>query len=379
MIVAVPSELLPGERRVALVPDSIKRLGDSVEVVVQAGAGESAGYLDTAYEEAGARIEPDTQRLWESADCVVKVRAPAESSGGHETDLLREGTTLIATLSPYAALDAVRRLAERRVTSFSLDLMPRITRAQGMDVLSSQSTVAGYHCVLLAASALPRLFPLMTTAAGTLAPARVLVIGAGVAGLQAIATARRLGAVVEAFDIRAATKEQVESLGARFVEQESAEDAETAGGYAKEQTAEQQAAQRELLARHVAESDVVISTALVPGRRAPVLVSEEQIKRMRPGSVVVDLAAEQGGNCALTRAGEVVREHGVSIHGPTDVASAHPYHASQMYSRNAQSYLQHLLKDGAIALDLEDELTSGPLLTHEGKIVHEGVKAAAEA
>ena len=380
LIISVPTEVVPGERRVALVPDSVRRLaGQGLEVLVQAGAGGESGYPDSAYEDAGARLEPDAARTYEAADVLLKLRPPTDhpGAGRHEVDLLREGIVLIGMLDPFASLDAVRRLATRRITSFSLDLMPRITRAQTMDTLSSMSTIAGYHAVMLAASALPKLMPLMMTAAGTLAPARVLVIGAGVAGLQAIATARRLGAVVEAFDIRAATKEQVESLGARFVEQEDAEDAEDARGYAREQTDEQQARQRALLARHIADSDVVITTALVPGRRAPVLITEDQVKGMRPGSLIVDLAAEQGGNCALTRAGEVVRAHGVAIHGPLNLPSAHPLHASQMYSRNIMSYLLHLVREGEVRLDLEDELTRDPMVTHQGQIIHDGVRAAA--
>ena len=381
MIIGVPTEVIPGERRVALVPNSVRVLIEQgVDVLVQSGAGAMSGYAAHTYEEAGARLETDVARLYESADVLVKVRPPAPhpETGQHETDMLCEGSTFVGFLQPFVELDGVRRLVERRITSFALDLMPRITRAQGMDALSSMSTVAGYRATLIAAQALPKLMPMMMTAAGTLAPARVLVIGAGVAGLQAIATARRLGAVVEAFDVRAVTKEQVESLGARFVELEDVEDAEATGGYAAELSAEQQARQRELLAKHIADADAVITTALVPGRPAPKIVTEDQVVRMRPRSVVIDLAAEQGGNCTLTRPGEIVEVHGVEIHGPLDLASAHPLHASQMYSRNVQNYVSHLVVEGELVLDLDDELTRDPLVTRDGVVVNEAVRKALE-
>jgi NAD(P) transhydrogenase subunit alpha len=361
------------------VPDAVRRLVEQgLDVVIEAGAGTHAGHGAAAYEEAGARLEPDVARLYETADLVAKVRAPAPhpDADAHEADLLREGATLIGLLAPFDEPDVMRRLAERRITSFSLELMPRITRAQGTDALSSMSTVAGYAAVIIAAEALPKLMPMMMTAAGTLAPARVLVIGAGVAGLQAIATARRLGAIVEAFDVRSATKEQVESLGARFVELEEVEDAETEGGYAREQSEEQQARQRELLTRHIAGSDAVISTALVPGRPAPKIITEEQVKEMRPRSVIVDLAAERGGNCTLTRPGEIVQVHGVAIHGPLDLPSAYPLHASQMYARNMLNYIQHLVTDGKLQLDLDDVMTRDPLVTHEGEITNASLREA---
>lgn len=375
MIVAVPTETLAGEQRVALIPPDLRGLVEAgISVQVQSGAGVASGVLDSAYEEAGAQLVSDAGALLGAADLLVKVQPPALN----EVARLREGSALIAALAPFANLEILRALAERNITAFALELMPRITRAQSMDILSSMSTIAGYKAILIAATELPKFFPLLMTAAGTIRPARVLVLGAGVAGLQAIATARRLGAVVEAFDIRAAVKEQVESLGARFVEQDASEDMEGAGGYAKEQTAEQLAAQREMLARHMADSDAVICTALVPGRRAPTLMTEEQVKGMRPGSVIIDLAAEQGGNCEVTEAGKVVDLGGVKVHGLVNVASSMPVHASQMFSRNVATYLAHMIQDGTLNLDPEDELVGGPLVTHAGKITNEAIAAAAE-
>jgi NAD(P) transhydrogenase subunit alpha len=378
--IAVPLEMTPGERRVALVPDSVKRLVDrKVTVTLQAGAGAQAGLSDAAYSAVGATIEADAAKLYAGADVLLKVRPLGQHpiAAKHEVDLLREGATVIGLLLPFAERDAVRRLAARRITSFSLDLLPRITRAQSMDVLSSQSTIAGYRVALLAASKLPKLMPMLMTAAGTLTASRVLVIGAGVAGLQAIATSRRLGAVVEAYDVRAATKEQVQSLGARFVELPGVADASGAGGYAREQTPEEQAQQRELLSKHIAEADAVICTALVPGRPAPKIVTEEQVERMRAGSVIVDLAAEAGGNCSLTRPGETVVHGGVEVIGPLNVASAHPLHASQMFSRNFLNYLGLFLdKEGNWKLDLDDELVRVPMVTREGAVANESVKSA---
>ena len=380
LIIAVPLEVASGERRVALAPDAVRRLAEKgLEVHVQTGAGTASGHVDSAYQEAGATVESNATELLGRANLLVGVQAPLtdSASGRPQVDLLQEGSALLTVLQPFQNLELVQRLADRRITSFSLDLMPRITRAQSMDVLSSMSTLAGYRSVLIAASALPKLFPMLMTAAGTLKPARVLILGAGVAGLQAIATARRLGAVVEAFDIRPAVKEQVESLGARFVEEQAmAEDAEDAGGYAREQTQEQLAQQQQLLARHIADADVVICTALVPGRRAPILMTADQVRGMRPGSVVVDLAAEQGGNCELTEPGKVTVTEGIEIHGPVNVPSSLAVHATQMYSRNLANYLDHLLSDGELKLDLEDELTSGPLVTHEGKVVHPSIREA---
>jgi NAD(P) transhydrogenase subunit alpha len=375
LIVGIPKETVAGERRVAVVANVVSKLTDAgAEVWVESGAGVASGCPDSAYEEAGARIQPDAAALYAGADVIARVQPPSPA----ECSQLREGGMLVCVLQPFAQLEVVKELAARRITSFSLDLMPRITRAQNMDILSAMSTVTGYLSILIAARHLPKFFPMLMTAAGTIKPARVLVLGAGVAGLQAIATARRLGAVVEAFDIRAAAKEQVESLGARFVELEGAEDAETAGGYAKEQTAEQLAEQRKLLSARMAAADAVICTALVPGRRAPVLMTEDQVKGMRPGSIVVDLAAEQGGNCEVTRAGQVVEVHGVSVHGPTNLASSMPVDASSMFSRVLTAYLTYLISDGKMELDFDDELVRDVVVTHEGDITHEAVRTAAE-
>ncbi|MFQ5697134.1 MAG: Re/Si-specific NAD(P)(+) transhydrogenase subunit alpha [Myxococcota bacterium] len=376
MIVGVPAERLEGELRVALVPGNVPHLVEKgLEVRVERGAGQAAGCSDASYQKAGAELVEDPGDLLPGADLVVKVQPPSLE----EIAQLREGSILVCVLDPYFHADRVRALAERKVSALALDLMPRTTLAQSMDVLSSQSTLAGYRAVILAAERLRKVMPLLMTAAGTLRPARVLVIGAGVAGLQAIATARRLGAVVEAFDIRAAAKEQVESLGARFVEDEApAEDAETEGGYARAQTEEERARSQALLARRCADADCVISTALVPGREAPRLITREMVESMRPGSVIVDLAAERGGNCELSVAGQTVDCGGVQIVGAHDLASRVPVHASQMFSHNVESYLLYLLRSGELALDRSDEHVSGPLVTHAGEIVHEGVARAAE-
>jgi len=378
LIVGVPRETAAGERRVALVPDAVKPLkAKGNELLVESGAGAAAGFADEAYAQAGATLVPDASALYARADVIVKVQGPRAAEGRpDELEALRAGQTLIAALRPLDQPELARRLAERKVTAFALELMPRTTRAQAMDILSSMATIAGYHAVLLAASALPKIFPLLVTAAGTVSPARVLVIGAGVAGLQAIATARRLGGVVEAYDTRPVVKEQVQSLGAKFVELAlETKDAQDAGGYARAQSEEFYARQRELLGERVKASDVVITTAQVPGARAPLLIDEAAVRGMRPGSVIVDLAAEGGGNCALTRAGETVVAHGVQVLGPLNLPSAHALHASQLYSRNLQNFLVHLAPEGKLVLDLADELTRGPLLTHEGEVTHEGVKA----
>jgi len=378
VIVAVPREVAAGERRVALVPDAVKQLrGKGVEVLVERGAGAAAGFDDAAYEGAGAAIEPDARVLLARADVVVKVQPPgSRPDGSHEIDSLRPGAVLVGFLRPLDAPELARRLAGAKVTAFAIELLPRITRAQSMDALSSMSSLAGYRAVLVAAAALPRIFPMLVTAAGTISPARVLVIGAGVAGLQAIATARRLGAIVEAYDTRPAVREQVESLGARFVELDlDTKDAEGTGGYAKAQDEDFYRRQREQLAKRVAAADVVITTALVPGQRAPVLIEESALRAMRPGSVIVDLAAEKGGNCACTEADREVVAHGVRVLGPTNLPSDLPTNASQMYAKNLVSFLLHLLRDGKIAIDLEDEITRGALLTHEGAITNEAVRA----
>ncbi len=370
MIVGVPKENLPDETRVALVPELVPPLSRAgLEVLIAPGAGAEAGFPDASYVEKGARLEPD---VLARADVILKVRPPTTD----DITRMKEGAFLIGLLQPYANGAVIRALAARGVTAFAMELMPRIARAQPMDALSAMSTVAGYKAVLIAASRLPKFFPLLMTAMGTMTPARVFVIGAGVAGLQAIGTARRLGALVEAYDTRPAVKEQVESLGARFVELSlETKDAEDKGGYAKGQSEEFYRQQQAMMSKWVATADVVIPTALVPGQRAPVLVTEEMVRGMRPGSVIIDLAAEQGGNCALTEPGQEVVRHGVVIIGPTNLPGTMPLHASEMYARTVTSFLTYLLRDGRLNLDLEDVLTKGPLVTHRGEIVHEAVKA----
>lgn len=371
MIVGVLRETEPGERRVALVPEGVKTLVKAgLEVRVESGAGAGASLADAEYEGAGARVE-DGASLRAAADLLLKVQPPADA----EIAALRQGSALVALLRPLDDPQRAARLAERGVTAFSLELVPRITRAQAMDVLSSQATVAGYRAVILAAERLPKMFPLLTTAAGTLAAARAFVIGAGVAGLQAIATARRLGAVVEAYDTRPAVAEQVRSLGAKFVELElQAGAAEDRGGYATAQSEEFYTRQRALMAERAARADVVITTALVPGQRAPLLLDENGVAGMRPGSVVIDLAAANGGNCACTVPGETVVRHGVTVVGDTNLPSAIPGDASQMFSKNVVTFVRHLVKDGRIHLDLEDEITRGTLVTQAGQVVNDAVK-----
>ncbi|MGD0526085.1 MAG: Re/Si-specific NAD(P)(+) transhydrogenase subunit alpha [Polyangiaceae bacterium] len=370
MRILVRKESAAGERRVAVVPESIKRLAaKKIDVTVEGGAGARCFASDDEYRAAGARVEGDLDAALADADAVVQIRPPTLD----EVARLREGTALVSLLFPLVSLEVVRALAARKITAVATDMIPRTTLAQMMDVLSSQATAAGYEAVLMAAAALPKFFPMLMTAAGTIAPAKVLVLGAGVAGLQAIGTARRLGAVVEAFDVRKVVKEQVESLGAKFVEVET-EDAQTAGGYAKELGEEGKKKQAEALARHVAKSDVVICTALIPGRRAPVLVTADMVRSMRAGSVVVDLAAEQQGNCELTKPGETVVEHGVTLIGQTDLTSRMCAHASQMYSRNMEKLLFYVTKDGAWKLDPKDEIVAGSLVTQDGAVVHARVK-----
>ena len=371
MKVGVPKEIVAGERRVALVPETVAKLAKSgLEVVVETGAGERAAFPDRAYAEVGAKLAPDAATTLSEADVVLKVQKPAvnEALGKHEVALMREGSVLIAMLQPLSHPDLVKTLAERKITSFSMDAIPRITRAQPMDALSSQSTVAGYKAALLAANAVGKFFPMLTTAAGTIAPAKVLVLGAGVAGLQAIATARRLGAVVQAFDVRPAVKEQVESLGAQFVGL-AIEEAEEKTGYAKELSEEHQRRERELIAKYVKDADIVITTALVPGKRAPLLITREMVLSMKPGSVIVDLAAEQGGNCELTQPNREITQNGVTILGPINLPSSMPTHASQLYSKNIASFLLMIIKDGKLNLDFNDEIIKGCCVTHQGKIL----------
>jgi len=365
--VGTPKETEQGERRVAMVPDTVKALvAAGLEVTVEAGAGAAAYIADDLYEKAGAMIASRGGTILHEADAVLKVQAPRES----EISVLKKGAVLISFLQPATQADTVRSLASHGITAFSLELLPRISRAQSMDALSSQASAAGYKAVLMAADRIGKLFPMMMTAAGTVAPTRVLVMGAGVAGLQAIATARRLGAVVSAYDVRPAVKEEVQSLGATFIEL-ALEAQEGQGGYAKEQSEEFLRKQRELIGEHVAKSDVVITTAAVPGRRAPLLVTGDMVRGMRPGSVIVDLAAETGGNVELTQAGKDVDVNGVSIIGTRNVPSTMPLTTSQLFARNVANLLLHLVKNGVITIDLEDEITKGACVTHKGEIVNE--------
>lgn len=371
MKVGVPRETAENEKRVAVVPESIPKL-EGAQVLVEAGAGASAGYSDSVYQAAGATTVPDPPTLFSGSDLVLKISPPSPG----EAALLRENSTLVSYLYPLNNVAAMKELSRRGVTAFALDLMPRISRAQSMDTLSSQATLAGYKGAIMAADSLPKLFPLLMTAAGTIAPAKVFVIGAGVSGLQAIATAHRLGAVVEAYDVRPSVKEQIESLGAKFVElQIQAPDAQTSGGYAKAQSEEFYRKQKELLAERLAGVDAVIAAALVPGKPAPILISEDAVKGMRPGSVIIDLAAEQGGNCALTEPGKSVVKYGVLIHGPINVPSTLAPQASQLFSRNVVAYFRAISKSGVLNLDTADELVRGPMVLMKGKVVYEPLKA----
>ncbi len=373
MRIVVPKEHTPQERRVAMPPAVISRLAsDQMQFVVESGAGLSASHTDEEYREAGAEIVADPAALFAGADIVLKVNPPVKRADGFdEVEKIPSGALVAGLLRPHANPEMLKRLAARDVSAFAMELMPRTTIAQRMDALSMFSTVAGYMAVIRGAESSEKFFPMLTTAAGTIAPANVFIIGAGVAGLQAIATAKRLGAVVEAFDIRPAVKEQVQSLGAKFVELEGMHDAETAGGYAKEVTAEEQERERQLLADHVAKSDLVITTALVPGRKAPVLIDEEMVKRMRRGAVILDMAAEAGGNCALTEPGSTVEKHGVVIMGPTDLASSVPAHGSQLYGKVLSNVLGHLVKDGNLVINLEDGITGACVVTHGGTVRYE--------
>lgn len=379
MIIGVTQETFPGERRVGLVPASIphlKKLG--AEVQVQAGAGQAAGIPDQAYTQAGASLVADRHEIIRSADVLVQVRAVNANPqhGAADLEQLRPGQLLIAQCDPLDNPAAFIPLAGRNAVIFALELVPRITRAQSMDVLSSMATISGYKAVLLAADHLPQMFPMMMTAAGTLAPARVFIVGAGVAGLQAIASAKRLGAVVSAYDVRPAVKEQVQSLGGRFVELDL-QGAEGQGGYAREMGEEFIQQQRAMMLKVVAESDVVITTAAIPGKKSPILITEEMVRAMPAGSVIVDLAAERGGNCELTRAGETVSVHGVTILGPLNLPSDVPRHASQMYSNNVTTFLKLLIKQGKVTLNLSDEVLAGTLVTHQGQVVHPQIRKLA--
>lgn len=381
MIVAVLKEGFPGENRVALIPPGVASLRkhEGVEVAVEASAGTGALRADGDYEAEGARIEANRARLLSEADIVLAVRGPGADPGfpARDLDRLKQGAIMAGFLEPLAQPEVMRSLAERGVTAFAMELIPRTTRAQSMDALSSMANIAGYEAVLIAAAASAKIFPLMMTAAGTMAPARVLVIGAGVAGLQAIATAKRLGAVVEGYDIRPEVKEQVESLGARFVEFDL-QAAEGKGGYAAQQSKEFYQRQQELMAKHLESVDIVITTAAVPGKRAPILITEEMTQHLRPGAIVVDLAAEKGGNCAVTQPGEVVDYRGITVIGTLNLASKAAYHASQMYSKNMTTFLDLLLEDGTANINLEDDIIAGTLVTRAGEITHPAVKKALE-
>src|SRR5467141_560424 len=378
MIVGVVRESYPGERRVALVPTVIPHLAKAgLEVVIEAGAGVQAGFPDAEYAAKGAKILTNRAEVFRAADVVVQVLCYGsnDQTGKADVALFRRDQVLIGFLRPLGSLETIREIAATGVTSFSIEFMPRTTRAQSMDALSSMGTICGYKAVLIAAGELPKIFPMLTTAAGTITPARVLVIGAGVAGLQAIATARRLGAVTSAYDLRPAAKEQVQSLGGRFVELPlEAKDAEDAGGYARAQDESFYKRQRELLGKIVVESDVVISAAVIPGKKPPILVTKEIVASMAPGSVIVDLAGERGGNCEVTRPGEIVVEHGVTIIGWFNLASTVPYHASQMYARNVTAFLQHLVKDGKLQLNMDDEIIRETMLTRGGEVVNARVR-----
>jgi NAD(P) transhydrogenase subunit alpha len=373
MIVGIPKETYPGERRVAITPSVIPTLTKAkLDVLIESGAGEAAGITDAEFREKGARIASSRADLFAQANIIAQVRALGANpdAGRGDLPLLRRDQIVIGMADPLGSPQAARDLAQQGAVLFALELIPRITRAQSMDVLTSMATIAGYKAVVLAADTLPKMFPLLMTPAGTLQAARVFIIGAGVAGLEAIGIAKKLGAVVEAYDVRPIVKEQVESLGGKFVQMElDTKGSEGSGGYAKELGEEFYRKQRELKMRVIATSDVVITTALIPGKRAPILVTREMVEVMRPGSVVVDLAAERGGNCELTQPDQVVRHKGVTILGPTNPASEIPYHASQMYAKNVVTFLLHLVKDGQIKIDVQDEITREVLVTQGGEVV----------
>jgi H+-translocating NAD(P) transhydrogenase subunit alpha len=378
MRIAVAREIEVGERRVALVPDIVAKLvKQGLDVWIESGAGEGAFFDDAAYEAVGGKITSDTVKLWGEADILLKVGTPKDRDDGtSEIDLLKEGAVLISFLNPLGNPYTAEKLAHRRVTSISMEMIPRSTRAQSMDALSSQASISGYKAALIAAAALSKYFPMLTTAAGTIPPAKVFVMGAGVAGLQAIATARRLGAIVEAFDIRPAVKEEVQSLGAKFVEVKLEEETTAAGGYAKEISAISQQRTQEVVTQHIKNADVVITTALVPGKRAPLLVTEEMVAQMKVGSVIVDIAAEQGGNCACTDPGRDIVKNGVTIIGPMNLPSSVPVHASQLYAKNITSLMQLIIKDGQVNIDFSDDIIEAACITHAGEIRNQRVTQA---
>jgi NAD(P) transhydrogenase subunit alpha len=376
--IGVPKESYPGEQRVAVIPEMVPAFSrEGVKMTVEAGAGAKCGFSDSAYIDKGAAVASDRKELFQSCDVILQVRALGANpeAGKSDLDLFRSGQLIVGHFEPLTFPKLIQEMAPRSVIAFSIELLPRITRAQSMDALSSMATVAGYKAVLLAAESSRKMFPLLMTAAGTVSPAHVFIIGAGVAGLQAIATARRLGAVVKAYDIRPAVKEQVQSLGAKFVELElETKDAEDKGGYAKAMDDEFYRRQRQMMAAVMSESDVVITTAAVPGKKAPILITKEMVEKMPAGSVIVDLAAERGGNCELTKPGETVDANGVRVLGPLNLPATIPYHASQMYSRNLLSFVRHLLQNGGLTPNTEDEIIRDTMLTHQGEVVNKQVR-----
>ena len=380
MIVAIPKEIAPGETRVAAIPATVKELIKiGMEVIVETGAGEKSFFADEVFKEAGATIEKDTKKLYEKANLVLKVNHPIynEQLKTHEADLLKSGTAFVSLFQTTREQEAVEKLVKNKVTAFSMHLIPRTTLAQKMDALSSQANIAGYKAVLIAAAHLGKYMPLLMTAAGTIPPAKVLILGAGVAGLQAIATAKRLGAQVEAFDVRPAVKEEVESLGAKFVEVEAdSDDGVGEGGYAKETSEEYKKKQQILIKERIGKSDIVVTTALIPGKPAPLLIPKDMVNGMIPGSVIIDLAAENGGNCELTKAGEIVKHNEVIIDGTLNLPGSMPIHASQLYAKNITSFITYLCPEGKLNLDTEDEIISGALFAHNGEIVNEMTKEA---
>ncbi len=377
MNVAIPREIEDSEKRVAAIPETVdKMVKAGLDVAVEAGAGDHAHFADSEYEKAGATIIKEVSTLYLNADIVLKVQRPLMSGGIHEVEMLKPHAILISLLSPLTYTDLIQKLSARGVTSFAVDLIPRITRAQRMDILSSMSSIAGYKAVLLAASAHSRLIPMMTTSAGTYPPAKVLVLGAGVAGLQAIATAKRMGAQVEAFDTRPAVKEQVQSLGATFVELGLDGETEDKGGYAKELSADAHKKEMELIAQHARLADIIITTALIPGREAPLLIPKAVVAEMKKGSVIVDMAVEQGGNCEFSRMGETVVEHGITIIGATNLPATVPVIASQMYARNLWNFLSLIYQNNALKIDIADEIIKATLVTQNREIVNEAVKTA---
>ncbi len=377
MIIAIPKEILPGENRVACIPDvAAKLIKAGYEVQIEKNAGLNAGFTDEQYVHAGAKVLDKVEELYSNADIVFKVQRPIDNpvTGKNEIDLLKKGTILISFVYVLHYPEIAKKCAEKGVDLISMDMIPRTSLAQKMDALSSQANLAGYKSVLLTANELGKIFPLMMTAAGTISPAKVVIMGAGVAGLQALGTAKRLGAVVEVSDIRPSVKEEVQSLGGKFIEVETEENMQDSGGYAKEASAEFLQKQKEVIFKHVTEADIVITTALVPGKKAPVLVTEEMVKKMRPGSVVLDMATEFGGNCEISEKGKTVKKYGVTIIGEPNLPSLVPHHASDMYSKNILNLIQHIGKEGKVTLNLEDEIVKGSLITKNGEVINQRVK-----